>query len=60
VRGLVRLHRGAGRPVEGTAAVLRFLGGGAGERDSLLIGAGWAALALVGATIAIRRDLTGD
>ncbi|MEV4628673.1 hypothetical protein AB0J90_20625 [Micromonospora sp. NPDC049523] len=37
-----------------------FLGSGAGERDSLLIAAGWAAVAFVGAVIAIRRDLTGD
>ena len=37
-----------------------YLSGGAGERDSLLIAAGWAVLAFVGAVIAIRRDLTGD
>ncbi|WP_275414729.1 AAA family ATPase [Plantactinospora mayteni] len=37
-----------------------FLGAGGGDRTSLLIAAAWTALALAGAVLAIRRDLTAD
>jgi hypothetical protein len=45
------------------AAPLPFsalLSGGGGDQRSLLVAGCWAALALVGAAIAIRRDVTGD
>jgi hypothetical protein len=37
-----------------------FLDAGNGDLRSLLIFAGWTALAVVGAVVATRRDLTGD
>lgn len=37
-----------------------FLAAGAGDRQSLLVLAGWTGLAVVGAAVAVRRDLTGD
>ncbi|MFK3980959.1 hypothetical protein ACI2K4_11340 [Micromonospora sp. NPDC050397] len=37
-----------------------FLQAGVGDRLNLLIFAGWAALAVVGAVIAVRRDLVGE
>ncbi|AVT40209.1 hypothetical protein [Plantactinospora sp. BB1] len=37
-----------------------FLGAGGGDRTSLLIAVGWTVLALLGAVVAVRRDLTGD
>jgi hypothetical protein len=37
-----------------------FLASSGGDRRSLLVLTGWAALAVVGAVFATRRDLTGD
>jgi hypothetical protein len=37
-----------------------FLAAGAGDRRSLLIVAAWTVLAMIGAAVAVRRDLTTD